>query len=164
MTRGARRDWFGYCRLDWPCARVPLLFLAEHPRNQTTRHTRVIRAHRIKEAFRRSWQSEKKLFSERSGRCAEPESLGRTQQFVTRVLSSWGLWHKQRNQARSTDLLPSLEQGLSGRALRKLPFLAHAAHVGGEQCTCRSFISALHTAISSELADREEMGGRSQGT
>ncbi|KAL4859562.1 Pachytene checkpoint protein 2 [Chlorella vulgaris] len=45
--------------------------------------------------------------------------------------------------------------GFSGRTLRKLPFLAHAAQdFPGGRCTCHQYVSALLTAVDRERADR----------
>lgn len=51
--------------------------------------------------------------------------------------------------------------GLSGRALRKLPFLAHAAAgdaAAEETATVGEFLEALHAAVMNERADRAAMG------
>eukprot|EP00898_Chlorokybus_atmophyticus_P000907 jgi/Chlat1/1817/Chrsp135S08687 len=52
----------------------------------------------------------------------------------------------------------NLSEGFSGRALRKLPFLAHAALVEADSCTCEEFLAALQLAVRREIADRSVMG------
>ncbi len=48
--------------------------------------------------------------------------------------------------------------GFSGRALRKLPFLAHAAGTGlATPCGCAEFLRALQAAVARERADRSEL-------
>lgn len=37
--------------------------------------------------------------------------------------------------------------GLSGRTLRKIPFLAHALHVSTDRTTLSKFLRAMHLAI-----------------
>lgn len=50
--------------------------------------------------------------------------------------------------------------GFSGRTLRKLPFLAHAAQdFPGGRCTCHQYVSALLTAVDRERADRATLSG-----
>jgi glucose-6-phosphate isomerase len=50
-------------------------------------------------------------------------------------------------------------EGLSGRALRKLPFLAHATGDDvGDVSTPSGFLRALHAAVLRERADRAAMG------
>lgn len=46
-------------------------------------------------------------------------------------------------------------EGFSGRTLRKLPFLAHAAEdfLGG-RCSCARYVNALLAAVQRERADR----------
>ena len=49
-------------------------------------------------------------------------------------------------------------EGLSGRALRKLPFLAHATLGAGAAPTeLEAYLDALHRAVSLESAVREEL-------
>eukprot|EP00752_Nemacystus_decipiens_P012914 g11429.t1 len=47
-----------------------------------------------------------------------------------------------------------LADGLSGRALRKLPFQAHAFYVQRQSCTLAEFLSAMTQAVNKELGDR----------
>ena len=47
--------------------------------------------------------------------------------------------------------------GLSGRALRKLPFLAHALFVPTGRCTVETFLSALSRATEREMSSRSDM-------
>jgi len=48
--------------------------------------------------------------------------------------------------------------GFSGRALRKLPFLAHAAGTGLlTPCSCAEFLGALRAAAARERLDRSEL-------
>jgi hypothetical protein len=61
-------------------------------------------------------------------------------------------------------LLAAAEQakGLSGRTLRKLPFLAHATYLQStEPCTAAEFTIALQSSIADEHASRKalSMGG-----
>ncbi|KAJ9519802.1 hypothetical protein QJQ45_013507 [Haematococcus lacustris] len=52
-------------------------------------------------------------------------------------------------------------EGLSGRCLRKLPFLAHALHEGLPMpCALITYIGALRTAAARELGDRDELHHR----
>ena len=46
---------------------------------------------------------------------------------------------------------------LSGRTLRKLPFLAHATYVQRAQCTAAEYVQALHRAVLDEHQDRSEL-------
>jgi len=43
-------------------------------------------------------------------------------------------------------------EGLSGRTLRKLPFLAHATYIAGsgDPCSCAEFAVALRQAVADE--------------
>ena len=58
-------------------------------------------------------------------------------------------------------------EGLSGRAVRKLPFLAHT-QLGGAAaarklgCQLDRFLAALHAAAQLELSDRERMEGNEE--
>jgi len=45
-------------------------------------------------------------------------------------------------------------EGFSGRALRKLPFLAHALFIKGPTSTVEEFIGSLNLAIDHELKER----------
>jgi len=47
-------------------------------------------------------------------------------------------------------------EGLSGRALRKLPFLAHASFVQ-TTCSLEKFIEALNLALEREYRDRSKL-------
>jgi len=49
-------------------------------------------------------------------------------------------------------------EGLSGRALRKLPFLAHAAFIGKRDTPLNEFLTALERATAKEHEARELMG------
>ena len=61
------------------------------------------------------------------------------------------------------DLHFFVSQGMSGRALRKLPFLAHIAVGAGSgssaaaQISVQAYLLALHEAAMQELADRKQM-------
>ena len=48
-------------------------------------------------------------------------------------------------------------EGLSGRALRKLPFQAHAFFVRTEKCSLQGFGEALLRAVEREHAARSEL-------
>lgn len=48
-------------------------------------------------------------------------------------------------------------QGLSGRALRKLPFLAHANFAQKETAGLQEFLGYLSKAVEKEKADRTDM-------
>ncbi|CAM9730239.1 unnamed protein product [Pylaiella littoralis] len=50
-----------------------------------------------------------------------------------------------------------LAEGLSGRALRKLPFQAHAFYVQRQSCTLTEFLSAMTRAVHKELGDRRSL-------
>jgi pachytene checkpoint protein 2 len=47
---------------------------------------------------------------------------------------------------------------LSGRTLRKLPFLAHASYVQQAQCSPLEYVRAMDAAVQDELADRADLG------
>ena len=55
-------------------------------------------------------------------------------------------------------------EGLSGRAIRKLPFLAHTqlgvVTAAKHGCPLGRFLAALHSAARLEMADRECMASR----
>lgn len=52
-------------------------------------------------------------------------------------------------------------EGLSGRTLRKLPFLAHAgSDFPGGACACLPFVSALLAAVQRERADRDALAAQ----
>ncbi|XP_069700266.1 pachytene checkpoint protein 2 homolog [Periplaneta americana] len=48
-------------------------------------------------------------------------------------------------------------EGLSGRTLRKIPFLAHAYYVQSPQVSLEDFIVAMHKAVIKQLKDRTEL-------
>jgi len=49
-------------------------------------------------------------------------------------------------------------QGLSGRALRKIPFIAHVKFIKStKQVPLSKYLEAIKSAVQSELADRENM-------
>lgn len=48
--------------------------------------------------------------------------------------------------------------GLSGRTLRKLPFLAHALHLQGSPVTLEAYLEALSLAVDRQLKDQGELG------
>ncbi|KAJ9588802.1 hypothetical protein L9F63_017913 [Diploptera punctata] len=48
--------------------------------------------------------------------------------------------------------------GLSGRTLRKIPFLAHAYYVQAPQVSLEDFIKAMQKAVTKQLQDRQEFG------
>ncbi|CAM9345819.1 unnamed protein product, partial [Ectocarpus sp. 8 AP-2014] len=50
-----------------------------------------------------------------------------------------------------------LAEGLSGRALRKLPFRAHDFYVQRQSCTLAGFLSAITRAVHKELRDRRSL-------
>jgi hypothetical protein len=47
-------------------------------------------------------------------------------------------------------------EGLSGRTLRKIPFLAHAYYVQVPQVSLEDFIKAMHKAVIKQIADRKD--------
>ncbi|CAM9365110.1 unnamed protein product [Scytosiphon promiscuus] len=53
-----------------------------------------------------------------------------------------------------------LAEGLSGRALRKLPFQAHAFYVQRQSCSLTEFLSAMTRAVHKELGDRRSLETR----
>ncbi len=48
-------------------------------------------------------------------------------------------------------------EGFSGRALRKLPFQAHACYIQQPQCTLATFLAGIADMAKKELRNREEM-------
>ena len=48
-------------------------------------------------------------------------------------------------------------EGLSGRALRKLPFQAHAFYIHKPRCSMQQFLHALLRAVHRELSCREAL-------
>jgi hypothetical protein len=48
-------------------------------------------------------------------------------------------------------------EGLSGRTLRKIPFLAHAYYVQVPQVSLADFIKAMHKAVTKQLAERKDL-------
>ncbi|KAF9912331.1 Pachytene checkpoint protein 2 [Lobosporangium transversale] len=48
--------------------------------------------------------------------------------------------------------IASVGQGLSGRAIRKLPFLAHAGYIQSDTVSLETFLEALYLAIKDEKA------------
>ncbi|KAK1118274.1 hypothetical protein K0M31_015316 [Melipona bicolor] len=48
--------------------------------------------------------------------------------------------------------------GLSGRVLRKMPFLAHAFHLRTKKCTLSRFLRAMHLAIEREKENNTQEG------
>ncbi|PSN54097.1 hypothetical protein C0J52_03118 [Blattella germanica] len=50
-------------------------------------------------------------------------------------------------------------EGLSGRTLRKIPFLAHAYYVQTPHVSLEDFIQAMQKAVSKQISDRQEFGG-----
>ena len=49
-------------------------------------------------------------------------------------------------------------EGISGRSLRKLPFLAHAAQGLRGKCTTRGLLAGMHEAARQILAEQETLG------
>jgi hypothetical protein len=47
-------------------------------------------------------------------------------------------------------------EGLSGRTLRKIPFLAHAYYVQVPQVSLEDFIKAMHDAVVKQLSDSKD--------
>ena len=47
--------------------------------------------------------------------------------------------------------------GLSGRALRKIPLLAHACFIQRSSCTLEDFVAALSSAVDRESVVRKEL-------
>jgi hypothetical protein len=47
-------------------------------------------------------------------------------------------------------------EGLSGRTLRKIPFLAHAYYVQVPQVSLEDFLKAMHKAVIKQLAERKD--------
>lgn len=55
-------------------------------------------------------------------------------------------------------------EGLSGRVLRKLPFLAHAhGDLPCGRCSGLEFLGALMAAVQREREDRRALEGRGEG-
>jgi len=50
----------------------------------------------------------------------------------------------------------SQSEGLSGRTLRKIPFLAHAYYVQVPQVSLEEFIKAMHKAVTKQLTERKD--------
>ncbi|CAM9169217.1 unnamed protein product, partial [Choristocarpus tenellus] len=59
--------------------------------------------------------------------------------------------------ARDMAHIATAAEGLSGRALRKLPFQAHAFFVQRQTCTLERFLWALEQAVHKERVSREEL-------
>ena len=70
----------------------------------------------------------------------------------------------QADGSRALALVARLCEGLSGRAIRKLPFLAHtqlgAGAAAKQGCPLAVFLAALHRATQLEVSDRECMASR----
>jgi len=47
-------------------------------------------------------------------------------------------------------------EGLSGRTLRKIPFLAHAYYVQVPQVSLEEFIKAMHKAVTKQMTERKD--------
>ena len=47
-------------------------------------------------------------------------------------------------------------EGLSGRTLRKIPFLTHAYYVQVPKVSLEDFIKAMHKAVTKQITDRKE--------
>jgi hypothetical protein len=48
--------------------------------------------------------------------------------------------------------------GLTGRALRKLPFLAHALYLKKDSVTLREFLIAMRSAVDHTKRNKENIG------
>ena len=53
-------------------------------------------------------------------------------------------------------------EGLSGRTLRKLPFLAHATYVQDAYCSPQMFAAALQNSVTDELAARAALASNGE--
>ena len=51
-----------------------------------------------------------------------------------------------------------LTQGLSGRTIRKLPFLAHALFIKDKMTNLPNFLCGLESAVRKQIQEREDMG------
>jgi hypothetical protein len=47
-------------------------------------------------------------------------------------------------------------EGLSGRTLRKIPFLAHAYYIQVPQVSLEDFLKAMHKAVIKQLSERKD--------
>ena len=60
--------------------------------------------------------------------------------------------------SRALEGVAAAAEGLSGRSLRKLPFLAHANdELLPTPCSCAAFLQALHAAALKEQEDRQNL-------
>jgi hypothetical protein len=60
--------------------------------------------------------------------------------------------------SRALEGVAAAAEGLSGRSLRKLPFLAHANdELLPTPCSCAAFLQALHAATLKEQTDRQSL-------
>jgi hypothetical protein len=50
-------------------------------------------------------------------------------------------------------------EGLSGRTLRKIPFLAHAYYVQVPQVSLEDFLQAMHKAVMKQITDGKDFSG-----
>ena len=50
-----------------------------------------------------------------------------------------------------------LTEGLSGRTIRKLPFLAHALHLKTATASLSDFLVALELAVRTQLQERQDL-------
>lgn len=54
--------------------------------------------------------------------------------------------------------ISALAEGLSGRTIRKLPFLAHALHMTTTTARLTDFLIALELAVRTQIQEREDLG------
>lgn len=53
--------------------------------------------------------------------------------------------------------ISELSQGLSGRTIRKLPFLAHALFLNKPKSSLAEFLTALERAVRNQIKEREDL-------
>lgn len=55
-------------------------------------------------------------------------------------------------------LISELTKGLSGRTIRKLPFLAHALFLNAPKSSLSDFLIALEKAVQNQIKERHDLG------
>lgn len=60
--------------------------------------------------------------------------------------------------SRNLKRISELTEGLSGRTIRKLPFLAHALFLNKPKTTLADFLKALEQAVRNQIKERVDLG------
>ncbi|XP_055609729.1 pachytene checkpoint protein 2 homolog [Uranotaenia lowii] len=68
--------------------------------------------------------------------------------------------HKETIAINNLKMLAQMSVGLSGRSLRKVPFLAHALYVKQEETSLIKFISAMRSAVRKMCSDKSMLTGQ----